>query len=76
MSDRDVCVTLERQVSVPGGSHYPAQASVFRCREHSEDDDFYTFFGLNIGPEHTVLQVRKENVRAIATFDIVGGDGE
>jgi len=69
MSDTPIVVTLERPVSVPGGNHYPSDSRHFRCREHAEpngSDGMYTFYGLNIGPENTVLDVSADNVRGIA----------
>lgn len=60
-----LCVTLERDVTIPGKHHQPAQCSIFRATEHSVHDETMTFFGLNVGPPNTVIEIQKENVRSI-----------
>jgi hypothetical protein len=74
MTDRPICVTLERKVTIPGPKHYPAQATVFRAREHTERDEFMTFFGLNIGPEHASLTIARDNIRSIAHLESLADD--
>lgn len=65
-SDKHLCVTLERDISIPGPNHYPAETDVFRAAEISIKDDMMTFTELNIGPKHTSVTIAKDNVRAIA----------
>lgn len=64
--EHPLCVTLERDVTIPGEYHEPMQASVFRATERSVHDDATTFFGLTIGPPNTVVEVSNDNIRAVA----------
>lgn len=76
--EKSLCVTLERDITVPGEYHEPCQASVFRATERSVHDDSTSFFGLNIGPPNTVIEVSNDNIRAVVslgTYDEGGEDG-
>ena len=66
--ENSLCVTLERDITVPGAYHEPFQASVFRATERSVHDDATSFFGLNIGPPNTVVEVSNDNIRAVVNL--------
>lgn len=66
--DHPLCVTLERDVAIPGNDHEPNATSVFRARERSIQDDTMRFFGLLVGPENTVVEVSKDNVRGVVNL--------
>lgn len=66
IDETPLCVTLEEKITVPGPYQETGTTDVFRARERSIGDEFTTFLGLNIGPENTYVQVRNENIRAVA----------
>ena len=76
MTDRPLCVTLERKISIPGERHEPPEGRVFRARERSVDDDTTWFFGLNIGPENTSVEVSNDNIRSVAHLGPIGGEDD
>lgn len=74
MTEKDICVTLERPVSIPGSNHRPPQTTVFRARERSLKDDTTLFLGLNIGPDNAVVEVSNDNIRSVAILGGIGDD--
>lgn len=61
--ERNLCVTLERQVVTSDGS-----VKVFRCVERSEHDDRTQFFGSNINGV-SVVEVARDNIRSVVYAD-------
>lgn len=71
--DKPLCVVLDRRVALPGDDHEPNQFRIFRAEDRSVDDTVTEFFGLNIGPPNTVLEVSNDNIRSVA---VLGGGFE
>ena len=76
VNETPLCVTLERDITIPGKYHEPNQTSVFRASERSVHDGFTSFFGLNIGPPNTVVEVSHDNIRAVAHLGNYNDDAE
>ena len=66
IEDLPLCVTLYNTVCIPDPYSEPNRTTVFRAREREIGDKVTTFFGVNLGPKHTTIEVDKENIRAVA----------